>query len=67
VIRAVYPQTGKREELAVKATACDARGFDYCLDIAGSEHGAKRYYSQKDWVIDRDADTLARVQALLAP
>ena len=67
VVRAMYPQSGKREELVVKAVACDATGFDYCLDIAGSEHGAKRYFSRKDWVIERADDTLARVQALLAP
>ncbi len=65
-LRVVFPQTNTRERLTIKASACEARGFDYCLEIAGSEHGAKRYYSRKDWVIDRSADIDARVQAIAA-
>ena len=51
-MRVVYPQTGEREKLVVKARACNEKGFDYCLDIAGASRGAKRYYSLEGWVID---------------
>jgi hypothetical protein len=66
-LRAVYPQTGKREKMTIKATACNVRGFDYCLEITGSDHGAKHYYSQEDWIIDRSANVDARVHAIVAP
>jgi hypothetical protein len=66
-VRAVFPQTGAREKMTVVAAACEVRNFDYCLDITGSEHGVKRYYSRKEWVIDRGADTDvdARVHAIV--
>jgi hypothetical protein len=66
-LRAVFPQTGARERMTIRAKACDQRGFDYCLVIEGSGHGTQRYYSQKDWVIERSADVDARVKAILAP
>lgn len=66
-LRAVFPQTGQREQLTLHAKACDARGFDYCLEIEGSSHGAKRYYSQEDWIIERSADVEPRVKAIVAP
>ena len=66
-VRATFPQSNKRETLTVDAKACDARGFDYCLDLTGSEHGAKRYYSQKDWVIDRSSDVESKIQSLFTP
>lgn len=50
-LRAVFPQTGSRETMKLKATECDTGGMDYCLDIVGSSHGAKRYYSREEWVI----------------
>ena len=66
-LRVVFPQSGAKERMTVAAKTCDARGFDYCLTIAGSAHGAPRYYSRKDWVIERGADVDARVKAILAP
>ena len=66
-LRAVFPQTGARERMTVRAKACDQRGFDNCLVIEGSGHGTQRYYSREDWVIERGADVDARVKAILAP
>ena len=66
-LRIVFPQTGTREKLTIRAAACEASGFDYCLDITGSSHGAKRYYSQKDWIIEHSADTDAKIHAIVAP
>jgi hypothetical protein len=40
-----------REIQRVKYTArpCHEHGFDYCLDLAGTSRGVKRYYSKKEW------------------
>ena len=38
-----------RERVTLRATACNEKGFDYCLDVIGSTRGAKRYYSKKEW------------------
>ncbi len=48
-IRAVFPYTGDREQLTVKATACDEADMDYCLEITGSKRGVSRYYSRSGW------------------
>lgn len=59
-LRALFPQSGDRETMKLTITECKTDGMDYCLEIAGSSHGVKRYYSKKGWVIDRgmDADAL---------
>lgn len=60
-IRAVFPQTGSKETIKFKVAKCDTGGMDYCLDLAGSSHGVKRYYSREEWVIGAmpDAKQLA--------
>lgn len=50
-IRAVFPQSGSRETIKVKVSECDGGWMDYCLELTGSSHGVKRYYSREDWVI----------------
>jgi len=51
-IRAVFPQNGDREKITVSECPCDVRGMDYCLEVAGSTRGVKKYYSRKDWIIE---------------
>jgi hypothetical protein len=51
-IKATFPQDGDREEIKVKATPCNEGQMDYCLEIAGSKRGVKKYYSRKGWEID---------------
>jgi hypothetical protein len=51
-LRAVFPQTGDREQLRTGARECDDSGFDFCLEIKGSQHGVARYYSMKGWEIE---------------
>lgn len=52
-LQIVYPQTGERERVTAKVSACGERGMmDYCLDLEGSSRGVKRYYSMKGWEID---------------
>ena len=55
-VRALFPQSGSRESMKIKVTECKEGGMDYCLDLAGSSHGVKRYYSREDWVIRNPSD-----------
>ena len=61
-LRAVFPQNGDREKMTVHARRCNEQGMDYCLEIQGSHHGVKRYYSREGWEIGSltDEDTLLR-------
>src|SRR5512135_1919272 len=52
-VRAVFPQNGDREKLTVSECTCDVRGMDYCLEVSGSSRGVKKYYSRKEWIIER--------------
>jgi len=54
-IRILYPQTGDRERVKTRARKCSENGMDYCLELDGSSHGVKRYYSRKGWEIDGTA------------
>ena len=51
-LRVVFPQTGDRERIRVRAQACHEHDMDYCLEIKGASRGVKRYYSRKGWEID---------------
>ena len=48
-VRAVFPLSGDREEITVKAARCQEADFDFCLDVTGSKHGTTRYYSRLGW------------------
>jgi hypothetical protein len=48
-IRAVFPATGEREQLTVKARACDEADMDFCLEISGTKRGVSKYYSRSGW------------------
>jgi hypothetical protein len=50
-VRAVFPQNNAKEKFRAKARTCNERGMDFCLDIEGSDHGVKRYYSREGWEI----------------
>ena len=56
VIRAVFPYTGDREQITLKATKCDEADMDFCLEISGSKRGVSRYYSRSGWERRRGAD-----------
>lgn len=51
-IKATFPQDGDREDITSKARPCSEGQMDYCLEIAGSKRGVKKYYSRKGWEID---------------
>lgn len=58
-LRFVFPQTGDRDSVRVRARSCNDSGFDYCLELDGSSRGVKRYYSMKGWEIGRLDDEKA--------
>ncbi|MBX3156641.1 MAG: hypothetical protein KF773_11615 [Deltaproteobacteria bacterium] len=67
-IRILYPQTNEREKVKTRATKCDERQMDYCLELDGATRGVKKYYSRKGWEIDRNAtaeQVRSKVEALL--
>lgn len=63
-LQIVYPQTGERERVTAKVTACGERGMDYCLDLDGATRGVKRYYSMKGWEIDGVDGVDAKLKSL---
>jgi len=48
-IHAVFPWTDTTEDIKVDARPCHEQGMDYCLELSGSSHGVKRYYSRTGW------------------
>ena len=52
-LRLVFPQTGEKEKVKARAWKCKERDMDYCLELAGSSRGVKRYHSRTGWEIDR--------------
>ena len=63
-LRLVFPQSGSEEQVEVEAKTCAVTGFDMCLEVSGSGHGVKRYYSREDWVIEHLSDATTIVEAL---
>jgi len=62
-MRIHYGQTGEKDRVKAKATKCNEKGMDYCLELKDSSRGVKRYYSMEDWVIDGRMDTLDHLRA----
>jgi hypothetical protein len=54
-LRVVFPQTGEKERLRARAWSCKEGDMDYCLELAGSSRGVKRYRSRKGWEIGASA------------
>lgn len=50
-LRLLFPQSGDRETVRVKARRCSENGMDFCLELDGASRGAKRYYSREGWEI----------------
>lgn len=49
VIDFLFGNTNERQRVKYTARRCHERGFDYCLEIAGTSRGVQRYYSKKEW------------------
>jgi hypothetical protein len=64
-LRLLFPQDGAREKVRARARTCNEGGMDYCLELSGSGHGVKRYYSMKGWEVDGHADPSAAAEKLL--
>ena len=63
-LRAKFPQTNTAELIKTSAKKCDAKGFDFCLELSGNSHGVQRYYSMKEWEIDSVDGARARLSQL---
>jgi hypothetical protein len=64
-MRILFPQSGDKETLRVKAWECsERRGMDYCLEVSGNSRGVQRYYSRKGWEVRTVADVEALSQSL---
>jgi hypothetical protein len=51
-VQLLFPQDASKHEVRYDARACDARGFDFCLDLNGAPRGAGAYFSRKEWKIE---------------
>ncbi|MGE5180902.1 MAG: hypothetical protein ACM31C_02515 [Acidobacteriota bacterium] len=65
-LRIVFPQTGDRDRVRVRARRCKEQGMDYCLDVEGASRGVKRYYSREGWDIDRQDELRAKLEQIQA-
>ncbi|MSP62723.1 MAG: hypothetical protein EXR72_20815 [Myxococcales bacterium] len=67
-IELLYPQSKGRERASYRAWKCNENKFDLCLELSGATHGARRYFSQKEWEIGTaTARTLPRRIEQLLP
>jgi len=63
VIDFLFGHTNERQRVKYTARRCHERGFDYCLEIAGTTRGVQRYYSKKEWDSETNEDTfVARLE-----
>jgi hypothetical protein len=58
-------QSQKKAKATYKASRCNERGFDYCIEIKGNPRGPARYYSRKGWEVDSTEEARALSQKLL--
>jgi hypothetical protein len=49
VLDLLFGATREIQRVRYTARPCHENGFDYCLDLAGTSRGVKRYYSKKEW------------------
>jgi len=45
----LFGATHEIQRVRYTVRRCNENGFDYCLDLAGTSRGVKRYYSKKEW------------------
>lgn len=58
-MRIVYPHSGDKERVKIKATECnDQRDMDYCLEISGNSRGVEHYYSREGWEVGSVSNAL---------
>lgn len=67
-VKATFPQDGDKQSIKLSAKPCKEAQMDYCMEVAGTNRGVKRYYSMKGWEIDSAAsakDLAARVDTIV--
>jgi len=68
-LRVVYPQTGERQRVKVRAWSCQERDMEYCLELSGANRGVKLYRSKKGMEIgadERPEQLRARIDAAVS-
>jgi hypothetical protein len=45
----LFGATREKHRVRYVARRCNENGFDYCLEISGTDRGVKRYFSKKEW------------------
>ena len=63
-LRLHFPQTGSNEKVRARATRCNERGMQYCLEIEGASRGVKKYYSRDGWEIRSLDEERAKLDAI---
>jgi hypothetical protein len=48
----LFGRTNERQRVKYAARSCHEQGFDFCLEIRGSNRGVQRYYSKKEWGVE---------------
>ena len=61
----LYPQTREKERIAYRATQCNEKGFDFCLEVTGNSRGTRRYFSQKGWELKQTGSIETRIRPAL--
>jgi hypothetical protein len=59
-------QTEKKSKSSFKASRCNEKGFDFCLEIRGNQRGPSRYVSRKGWEIESTDAALALARKISA-
>jgi hypothetical protein len=60
-----YPAGGKDEKVRYRSQRCEEPGFDMCLELHGSSHGVRKYYSRHNWKVRPRAAAGAELERLL--
>lgn len=53
----IFPDSGERQHVHLRARRCNENGFDFCLEVSGSSRGARRYFSRREWARPRGASS----------
>jgi hypothetical protein len=61
-----FPSSGKDEKVRFRARRCEEPGFDLCLELHGSSHGVRRYFSRHNWKVKPRAGLASEVERLLS-
>ena len=53
VLDLLFGATREIQRVRYHARPCHEQGFDFCLELSGTSRGVKRYYSKKEWRVEK--------------